>query len=77
MLRYAGQLAGIYPVDPIEAGYADEIVATALDVMNSLFTYRGPDKDKVRETREKAVAEDIPRLMGGCERRLETFGDGP
>lgn len=77
MLRYAGKLSGLYPEDPIEAAYVDEVIDTITDSMTGLFKYRGSDKDQMREAREKVVAEDLPRYIGGCEKRMETFGDGP
>lgn len=78
VLRYAGKLANIYPTCPSSALVVDEIVDVMADFVNCLFRYSGDDKDLLREDRTKAVEVDIPRLVGGIEKRISQVGrDGP
>lgn len=77
ILRYCGKLSGLYPEDPKEALFADEIIDMMEDCMLSLFMYKGDDKEQLRAVREKAVNEAFPRYLGGLEKRLGLFGEGP
>eukprot|EP00177_Eucheuma_denticulatum_P001051 GFKZ01001915.1.p1 GENE.GFKZ01001915.1~~GFKZ01001915.1.p1 ORF type:complete len:190 (+),score=48.29 GFKZ01001915.1:460-1029(+) len=72
--RYLAKLAGLYPSDPLAALKVDEIRDTLVDVMMAVFKYRGDDKEKQREERERFVREDVPRYLGGLEKRLKVFG---
>lgn len=74
LLRYAGKLTGLYPSDPLAALKVDELLDTLGDLSAACFRYRGKDKDRLREEREKMVKEDVPRYFGGLEKRLEVFG---
>ena len=73
-LRYLGRLGGLYPADAAEAFKVDEVMDTIGDLFMSAFRYKGPDKEKLKEERDKFVKEDIPRYMGGLEKRLEAMG---
>ena len=47
MLRYAGQLSGLYPSDPYEALLVDEMVGAIEDVITAVVpSLREQDKDK-------------------------------
>ncbi|CDF35921.1 Glutathione S-transferase [Chondrus crispus] len=77
ILRYCGKLAGLYPSDPLEAAKVDEVGGVIDDVTHAMYRYRGDDKDKLREERDKFSKVDVPRYVGALEKRLEAFGDGP
>lgn len=47
MLRYAGQLSGLYPSDPYEALLVDEMVGAIEDVITATVpSLREQDKEK-------------------------------
>ena len=77
ILRYCGKLSGIYPSDPLEALFVDEIIDTLNDAANGFFTYRGDDKEMLKASREKAAKETLPKFMLALQKRVEEFGDGP
>lgn len=77
ILLYCGKVGGLYPADPAEAIKVDEVLGVVEDLVQAVFRYRGDDKDKMREEREKYAKIDVPRYVGGLEKRLETFGSGP
>lgn len=74
--RYCGKLSGLYPRDDdLSALAIDEVFVVVEDVMMSLFSYRGPDKEQVKRVREDAVKNAFPRLLGGLERIVKKRGD--
>ena len=73
-LRYLGKLAGLYPTDAAKAFKVDEVMDTVGDFFECVYRYRGPDKEKLREDRENFLKEDVPRYMGGLEKRLKAMG---
>ena len=77
LFRYTGKISGLYPSDAKAALPVDEVMATLDDALQVAFSYRGSDKDLLKEAREKFVEETIPRYIGGLEKRLEVFGNGP
>ena len=77
IVHYAGKLSGLYPSDPKDALPVDEVLATVDDIIQAAYSYRGSDKDQLKEAREKFVKESVPRYIGGLEKRLEVFGKGP
>lgn len=78
MTRYLGRLGGLYPEDPLEAFKVDEVLESMGDLLLGMFSYKGKDKDLLREAREKFVNEHVPRYAGGIEKRLALHGgEGP
>lgn len=78
LLRYIGKLTNTYPECPLEALKVDEVIDTMHDLQAKIFSYRGDDKDVLREHRVKLAEEDLPRYAGGVEKRLESIGgEGP
>lgn len=79
LLRYAGKISGLYPEDPVKAMYVDEVLDVCEDLGMAIGRYKGKDEDIIRENREKAAKEDVPRYWGGLEKRLEAIGsdEGP
>lgn len=76
ILRYCGKIAGLYPEDPEEAMFVDEVIDVCEDAVKAFFSFRTDDKEALKAHREKMVAEDFPRYWGGVEKRLGMLGDG-
>lgn len=74
ILRYCGKLSGLYPTDPVAALRVDEIVDLFNDLAAALTRGNLADPDSLRQSREKFVREDVPRYIGGLEKRIENFG---
>lgn len=77
ILRYCGKLSGLYPEDPKEALFADEIIDMFEDAMLCVFRYKGDDKEALKADRKKVVEVDFPSFFGGLEKRLGKFGARP
>lgn len=76
ILRYAGRLAGLYPEDPLEALYVDEVLDVCADLYLAMYRNRDADEEGKRKSREKAAKEDVPRYWGGLEKRLDAISNG-
>ena len=73
-LRYAGRLAGLYPVgsDPINhvaALRVDELVETALEVLNK--APNSEDQAKKQELRAEYASGHMTKLLGLLEQRID------
>lgn len=55
----------------------DALMDTMGDALMAAFKYRGPDKDMLREAREKFCKEDIPRYIGAIDKQVKASGKGP
>lgn len=77
ILRYAGKLAGLYPTDELEALFVDEALATMIDCVEGLVSYKGSDEQKVKEVREGWIKESFPRYLGALEKRIKDKYEGP
>lgn len=77
MERYLGKLCGLYPSDAFTAFKVDEVTDTVGDLFWKLYECMGEDKDKFRASRERFVKEEVPKFMGGLEKKLELYGKGP
>lgn len=77
MVRYFGKLSGLYPEDAWKALLVDQIVETVMDMQDAMFSFKGDDKDAMREAREKTMKDDVPRYWGGAEKMLEDYPEGP
>ncbi len=70
LIRYAGRLAGLYPVDALEALHCDEAMDTVEDVICKIVpTMFIQDDEEKRIARETLAQGDIPLFL----RRLETM----
>ena len=91
ILRYAGKLGGLYPLDPREALEVDEVVDFCVDVAQSLAPSvlvgmgRGDAaklSPKQRAAKVKTMREDLckpenlPKLLGCLEAKLAKTGTG-
>lgn len=77
LVRYFGKMSGLYPEDSWNALMVDQVVETVMDMQSSLFSFKGDDKDAMREAREKMLKTDVPRYWGGMEKMLEDYPEGP
>lgn len=77
MLRYAGKLSGLYPMDADQALTVDEVIDVINnDVTPAMFGYRGDDRKVLQEHREKFVKDVIPRYVETLDRRMgEMMGE--
>lgn len=76
-MRYVAKLAGLYPDDPLEALFVDEVMATMKDVIDGLGRYQGTDKEKRREWRQHWIDVYFPIYLKGIETRIKQFHGGP
>lgn len=65
MCRYIGKMAGLYPDDPLQALYCDEVMGAVEDITHYFVQTFGLEGDALKEAREK--------LMNG---RLTVFTKG-
>lgn len=77
ILRYAGKLTDLYPSDPLEALFVDEVLATTVDAIEGLLSYKGRDEAKVKEVREKWISEAFPKFFPVLEKRIVDMYGGP
>ncbi len=70
MLQYAGRLAGLYPADPLQALYCDEILGACEDVTGYIARTIGLQGDALREAREDLVSGRLTIMLDGLEALL-------
>jgi prostaglandin-H2 D-isomerase / glutathione transferase len=69
ILRYCGKVSGLYPRDDdLAALDIDEVLGVCADIRSGMFSYRGPDKEKLKEVREEFKATKLPNVIGGLEK---------
>jgi prostaglandin-H2 D-isomerase / glutathione transferase len=73
ILRYCGKVSGLYPRDDDLAALAiDEVLGACADISAGIFSYRGPDKEKLKEVREEFKAKKLQILLGGLEKIIKS-----
>jgi glutathione S-transferase len=77
ILRFAGRLAGLYPVDdPIQALKVDEALDMGEDINQSIGpSLHEPDPDKKMAMRKQLAEETLPEWAAYFERLLVTNGN--
>ncbi|TMW59770.1 hypothetical protein Poli38472_004839 [Pythium oligandrum] len=72
VLRYAGRLSGLYPVnDPVAALKIDELLGSISEMTSKIApSLREQDADKRKTLREEAANVIIPRYIGLIDHRL-------
>eukprot|EP00056_Hartaetosiga_gracilis_P017373 m.7105 g.7105 ORF g.7105 m.7105 type:complete len:205 (+) comp5655_c0_seq1:72-686(+) len=73
MVRYAGRLSNLYPIDPIKQLQADEIIEIAQELL-----YKAPksdDEEEKKALREKFAATTLKKTFEYVESRIKRFGD--
>lgn len=81
ILRYCGCLADLYPADALEAARADEVVNVVVEFVAGLEEIGGSaeedDDNGVQMRVLDFVNQALPKFLGGLDRRLQSFGEGP
>ena len=82
ILRYCGRLADLYPGDALEAARADEVVNVVVEFVAGLedigaSAEEDDDDNGVQMRLLDFVSEAVPKFLGGLDRRLQSFGEGP
>ena len=72
--RYAGKLAGLYPADPLQALFCDEIMAALEDVIMKLGATFRLQGDDLKAARLALVDELFPKYLRWLEGQLEKHG---
>lgn len=74
--RYVGKLAGLYPSDPLEAAYCDEVMDAVEDVAVKVTATFGMDEQAKKAARTELTAGLLPRYFGRLASMLEERGTG-
>lgn len=78
LVRYFGNLSGLYPKCALKALKVDQVIETVMDMQAALFSYRADEDGKVCKAQvDKKIKVDAPRYWGGCEKMLERYSSGP
>jgi glutathione S-transferase len=72
--RYAVKLAGLYPADPLQALFCDEIMAALEDVIMKLGATFRLQGDDLKAARLALVDELFPKYLRWLEGQLEKHG---
>lgn len=76
-MRYLGKLTNLYPEDPSLSLCVDEVIDTIIDFTVGIDRVDRSDNAAYERDLIAYLEENIPRYLGGLERRIETFGNGP
>ena len=81
MARYVGRMAGLYPEDPLQALYCDEVLGAHEDLLHQTVHTFGLEGDELKLAREKLVDGWLSTFIRGFEELLkrgggEYFADG-
>ncbi len=81
MARYVGRMAGLYPADPIQALYCDEVLGAHEDLLHYVVHTFGLEGDALKRAREELVDGWLSTFIRGFEELLkrgggEYFADG-
>ncbi len=74
LLRFAGKLAGLYPTDPLQALYCDEVTYVVEDAgvkMGPTFRMSGEEQ---KAARSALVNGSMPVYLGWLQQRLQAQG---
>lgn len=77
MLRYVGQLGGLYPDNPLDAFRVDQLIDTLDDMYMTALKDEGLETEKLRESRERFCRVDVPRYVGMLEKQIKERGKEP
>jgi glutathione S-transferase len=73
--RYAAKLAGLYPENPLEAAYCDEVMDAVEDILSKVVvTFRIEDDEEKRLAREALANGPISLYLATFERMLVNRG---
>jgi len=74
MCRYVGALAGLYPEDPMQALYCDEVLGAVEDMVNHIGKTMRLQGDEQRAAREALAEGWLPVYLKGLAELLERGG---
>ena len=70
MSRYVGKMAGLYPVDDLQALYCDEVLGALEDLTNHIVRTFGLPEEELKLAREKLVDGWLPTFLRGLDQLL-------
>jgi glutathione S-transferase len=70
MSRYVGKMAGLYPVDDLQALYCDEVLGALEDLSNRIVRTFGLPEDELKAAREELVDGWLTTFLRGLEQLL-------
>ncbi|MBT8087727.1 MAG: glutathione S-transferase family protein [Gammaproteobacteria bacterium] len=72
--RYVGKMAGLYPVDDLQALYCDEVVGALEDMYHHVVPTFGLQGDELKKAREKLVDGWLTIILRGLDELLARGG---
>lgn len=74
MLRYVGKMAGLYPEDPLQAFWCDEVMGAVEDLLHQVVHTFGLEGDELKAARQKLIDGWLATFVGGYAKLLERGG---
>ena len=74
MSRYVGRLAGLYPTDPLQAMYCDEVMGAFEDLTHFMVRTFGLEGDALKEARKQLVDGKMTVYLKGVQGLLHRGG---
>ena len=74
MSRYVGRLAGLYPTDPMQALYCDEVMGALEDLTHFTVQTFGLEGDALKEARKQLVDGKMTVFLKGVQGLLHRGG---
>ena len=74
MSRYVGRLAGLYPTDPMQALYCDEVMGALEDLTHFTVQTFGLEGDALKEARKQLVDGKMTVFLRGVQGLLHRGG---
>lgn len=74
MCRYVGKQAGLYPTDPIQALYCDEVMGTIEDLTNRVVATFGYEGEALKAARETFTDTWLTVYLKGLDAQLQRSG---
>lgn len=74
MCRYAGKQGGLYPTDPLQALYCDEVMGTIEDMTNRVVATFGLEGDALKAARETFTETWLTVYLQGLDAQLQRGG---
>ena len=72
--RYLGKQAGLYPDDPVQALYCDEVCDAVEDMIHYIVQTFGLKGDDLRQAREQLVETRLKTFIAGFDELLQRGG---
>lgn len=74
MSRYIGRMAGLYPEDPLQALYCDEVLEALEDLTHYIVQTFGLQGDALKEARQQLMDGRLPVFLRGLNELLQRGG---